>query len=533
MNADVAIARRAFKQIWIGATSWGLVFGSTIASSALTYVSSFPDAASRRLLAATTSHDAGLAVLLGPIATIDTVGGYTVYKCYVFLTTIGAIWAVLATTRLLRGEEDNGRWQLVIADGSRSENATVATLVALGIAVAVVFCGATACTLLAGLDRDVGFGSGESLLYGLSLTIAPAVFVSVAAVTSQLGRTRRLASGLGIGVLGVCFVIRMIADSGPATRWLLWCTPFGWAERMRPLTQNDALPLLPAAITVALLCTAAVALAARRDAGDGVLASRDVVPLRPFGLASPLALAARLELPVLIAWCVGAAATAFSFGMIAKIATGDVPDSISNTLDKFGVQGDFANQYVGVVFLLVATVVALLPAGQIGSAAEDETSGRLVHVLVQPSRRSSLLLGRLTICVGGIAAASLLSGFAVWVGAKSQGIDLDLASMIGAGLNVVPTALVAMGVGAVTASIAPRAAARAVYGIVIWSLLVDLVGSMIESLNGIDRSSIFHYMALAPAQATDPLAIIMTLLVAAVLCAFAIVRVERRDVQTA
>jgi len=60
-----------------------------------------------------------------------------------------------------------------------------------------------------------------------------------------------------------------------------------------------------------------------------------------------------------------------------------------------------------------------------------------------------------------------------------------------------------------------------------------LLGSMIESLNGIDRSSIFHYMALAPAQAADPLAIAVTLLVAAVLCVFAIVRVERRDLQTA
>ena len=38
-----------------------------------------------------------------------------VYKCFVFLTTIGAIWAVLITTRLLRGQEDTGRWQLMLA----------------------------------------------------------------------------------------------------------------------------------------------------------------------------------------------------------------------------------------------------------------------------------------------------------------------------------------------------------------------------------------------------------------------------------
>lgn len=533
MNADVAIARRAFRQVGIGATAWGLVFGTTIASSALTYVTSFPDAASRRLLAATTGRDTGLAVILGPISAIDTVGGYTVYKCYAFLTTIGAIWAVLATTRLLRGEEDAGRWQLMLAGGAQVSTATIATLTALGAAVAVVFCGATACTVLAGLDRDVGFGVGESLFYGLSLAIVPAVFVAVAALTSQLARTRRLASGLAMGALAVAWVIRMIADSGPATRWLLWLTPFGWTERMRPLTHNDAWPLVPAFVTVIVLCGGAVVLATKRDAGDGVLASRDVVPLRPFGLRTPVGLASRLELPVLVAWCVGTAATGFSFGMIAKIATGDVPSSITDTLDKFGVRGNFANQYVGVVFLLVATVVALLPAGQIGAAADEETSGRLVHLLVQPPRRARLLADRLLIGAAGIAAAAVLAGLFVWVGAKSQGVDLHLSTMLGAGLNVIPTALLALGVGALTLSLAPRAAARSVYGIVVWSLLADLLGSMIESVNWLDHLSLFHYMALAPAQDTDPAAISVTCVLALVLCALAITIFDRRDLQTA
>ena len=54
MSADVAVARRAFRQIWIGATVWALVFGGTIAASALSYVNSFPDAASRSQLLRTT-----------------------------------------------------------------------------------------------------------------------------------------------------------------------------------------------------------------------------------------------------------------------------------------------------------------------------------------------------------------------------------------------------------------------------------------------------------------------------------------------
>jgi ABC-2 type transport system permease protein len=531
MSPDLAVARRAFKQVWKGSVAWALVFGATIASSALSYVSSFPDQASRDEIAATTSNDAGISILLGPVAAIDTVGGYTVYKCYVFLTSIGAVWALLATTRLLRGEEDTGRWQLTLAGGTRASRATLATLAALGGAVGIVFAGTTLITLLVGRNPDVGFGVRDTVVYGLSLAIAPAVFVGVGAVTSQLGRSRRLATGLGMAVFGVTFVLRMLADSGSSTKWLLWITPFGWIERMRPFADDDLRPFALAVVTVAVLVAVAALLAARRDVGEGVLASRDVAPLRPAGLGTPLGLVARLESPVLAAWCLGAAATAFSLGIIAKIAVSDVPESISDTLDKFGVRGTFLNQYLGVAFLFLATIVALLPASQIGSASQDETSGRLVHLLAQPTRRPRLLGGRLALAAVAIAAAGLLGGLAAWLGARSQGVDAGLSSMIGAGLNVVPTALVVLGIGAVVLAVAPRIAGTAMYVVVIWSLLVDLLASMVSSLEWLEKASLFNYMALAPAEDVSPTTVAATLALAAALCALATALFTRRDVQ--
>ncbi len=532
MSADVAVARQAFKQVRIAAVAWAVVFGGTVAASALTYVTSFPTAASRHQLLSTTGADKGLAVLLGPVSSIDTVGGYTVYKCFVFLTTFGAIWAILAATRLLRREEEAGRWQLMLAGSTEASRATAATLSALGAAVTILFGGTTLITLLAGRNAKVGFGMGETLLYGLSITIAPAVFGAVGALTAQLGRTRRMATGLGLGIFGVSFVVRMIADSGPQSRWLLWATPLGWTELMRPFTQNDPWPLVPAAAATVGLCIAAVMLASRRDAGTGVLASRDVSPLRPFGLGSPFGLATRLELPVIAAWCAGAAAAGFAFGIIVKVTTGAVPASLNNTLEKFGVKGTFANQYFGVAFLLVAAIVALLPAGQVGAASDEETSGRMLHALAQPTSRAALFGGRLVLSGLGITASGLLAGLSAWLGAKSQGVDLDLTTMVGAGLNVVPTALVALGIGATLLAVAPRRAAAA-YVVVVGSLLVDLLGSIMASLSWLSHLSLFHYMALAPAQHPDLATIAIVLSVATALGVIATMLFVRRDLQSA
>jgi len=104
--------------------------------------------------------------------------------------------------------------------------------------------------------------------------------------------------------------------------------------------------------------------------------------------------------------------------------------------------------------------------------------------------------------------------------------------MIGAGLNVVPTALLVLGIGAVVLAVAPRGATRAVYGVVIWSLVVDLLNSMVSSVGWLDHLSLFHYMALAPAQDPDPVTVLITLALAGVLCIVATILFERRDVET-
>lgn len=529
-SPEAAIARRSLKQLWVGAVIWSVAFGGTVAASAVSYVSTFPTEAERQQVAAATSGDAGLSVLLGPTTAIDTVGGYTVYKCFVFLTTIGAIWGLLAATKVLRGEEDAGRWQLVLSGSTRAGRATGATLIALLVAVGILFTGTTAITIAAGRDPDVGFGVAESVLYGLSIAIAPAVFVAVGAVTSQLCRTRRMADSWAMGAFGICFVIRMVADAGPDTHWLRWATPFGWTELIGPFTENDPWPLLPAAVAVGALSVVAVALSARRDAGSSVFASRDVAELRPFGLRSPLGLAARLDLPILAAWCAGAAATGLAFGLIAKIATGTIPPSLRDTLDEFGAQGSFVDQYFGVAFLLAATVVALIAASQLGAAADEESSGRLVHLLGGPVRRGSWFGGRLGLAAGGIVVAGLLAGVGAWLGAATQGVDLGFASIVGAGLNVVPTALLVLGIGAVVLALAPRAAAIAVYAVVIGSLLIDLLASMVDAVSWSARFSVFHYMALAPAASPDPGTLALTTALAVGLGAAATALFVRRDI---
>lgn len=78
--------------------------------------------------------------------------------------------------------------------------------------------------------------------------------------------------------------------------------------------------------------------------------------------------------------------------------------------------------------------------------------------------------------------------------------------MVEAGLNLVPTALVVLsvGVGAVVLAVASRAASAAVYAAVAWSLLVDLIASLVDGVRWLEHTSLYHYMALALALLRTP-----------------------------
>lgn len=531
--AEVAIIRRSVRAVIVGAVVVGLAFGLTAAASATTYVTTYPSGAERAQLAAVVGVDRGMAVLLGPTSGIGTVGGFTVYKGYVFLTTIGAIWAVLAGTRLLRGEEDLGRWQLLVAGATRRGRATAAAALALVVAAVVVTVLTGAVVAVAGRDPDVGFSVAGSLAYGASLGLVVLVFGALGAAASQLGGTRRAASGIGMAAVGVAFAIRMVSDASASLHWVRWATPLGWPLLVEPFEGPSWGPLVLAAIVALALGVVACLLAERRDVGSGLLVRHDARPARLRGLGSTGGLALRLEGPTLVAWASAAALTGLLYGMVAKLVTSDLPASMSDVLDQFGAKGALIDQYFGVVFLLVACVVALIPANQIGAAAEEETSGRVVRILAGPTTRARWLTERLLLAAATIVVAALVAALCTWAAAAAQGVSIGLTRMLGAGLNVVPSALLALGIGALLLSVAPRHAGAITYVVVLLSVVVDLVASIASGWRWLDQLSIFHRLALYPSEPVSLPSTIGVLVVAIAWCAVAVATFARRDLHSA
>ena len=128
----MAAARVVTRGALRGALIWGGVFGLMVWELVSQFSNQYPTAAARAMLVSTMGSSAGLQAIFGMAHHIDTIGGFTAYHAIGVLGLIGAVWGLLAGTRLLRGEEEAGRWEPLLAGPTTRRRAAASALAGLG-----------------------------------------------------------------------------------------------------------------------------------------------------------------------------------------------------------------------------------------------------------------------------------------------------------------------------------------------------------------------------------------------------------------
>ena len=444
---------------------------------------------------------------------------------------MGAVWGLLAGTRLLRGEEDAGRWELLLAGRTTRRGAAAQAVAGLAVGLVALFAVTAVVVAVVGRSSKVDISTGAAAFFALATVSAAAVFLAVGALTSQLAPTRRQAAAYAGAALGVSYALRMVADSGAGLEWLRWATPLGWVEELRPLTAPDPFPLALLALLTITAAGLAVHLAGRRDLGASTLPDRPATEPRTALLSSPVGLALRLARPTLLGWGAAIAGLGLLFGLVARSASRAVAgsSSLERVLARLGAPGSGVTAYLGVGFLMMAVLLAFAAAGQVGTSRAEEAEGRLDHLLVRPVHRSGWLGGRVAVAAGALVAGGVLAALAAWLGALSQGAPVAFGKVLEAGLNVVPPAVFVLGLGVAVLGVWPRATGVIAYGVIAWSFLVEIVGGTINANHWLLDTSLFHQMAAAPATAPDWTSAGVMVALGALGAALGILAFSRRD----
>jgi ABC-2 type transport system permease protein len=518
-----ALARRTLAAARVRTISFALLLVAYAFANGAGYRKAYPTLADRLGFAQSFGTNTALRLFYGVPRHIETLGGYAAWRVGGVASLFVAFFGILGAVRVLRGEEELGRYEIVAA-GALSRRAgfaargaaLAASIAALGLALFV--------GLIAGGLPVVG-----SAYLALAIVSAGAAYTGVGALASQLMPSGRGTLALAGSVLGVDFLLRVVADTAglPALHWAL---PLGWVEELRAFAgERPAVLTLPALATLALLLLA-LAIEERRDLGLGLVLSRET--RRPSGmgrrlLRTPALLALRSEWLSLAVWAGATGGFAFVLGTLSKsLASADL-GTLRQQLNKFGAQGfGTAASVPGVYFLFFVLIVALYCCTQVGGMRSEEEAGRLETLFALGEGRITWLAGRLLLAVAGATLIAVAAGLGAALGAIAVGADVSLARLLGAGLNCLPASLLFLGAGALLIAAAPRLGAGGAFVLVCIAFVWELVGALLSAPAWLLGLSPFHQIGLVPASPfrAVPAAVMLAIGLLAGLVALAVFR---------
>lgn len=337
-----------------------------------------------------------------------------------------SILAILTVIRHTRAEEESGAAELVLSSvvGRYARTSAALILVAgLNAVLAVTMTLAMAST---------GFAFLDAAAMCLGITCVAMAFGAVAAVTAQLWRQSRTATGAAMAVLAVAALVRGIGDvidsSGSA---LSWFSPIAWAQQMRAFVDLRWWPLLLlGALTLGLMSLAAV-LENNRQYDDGTIPSTGERP-DAHSIKGVFGLHLTLQRGQTTGWAVSLFLAGLAFGSMTKSLLDAAKDN--DLLERVLAQQGADGVYTTMTQFLAAAATAYVVSAVVRVFA-DEEKGLGEAVLAGAVSRYRWL---------GTAVASALVGSAVLMFCAGLGNGLGAGITVGEPLTVLRLTLAAL-----------------------------------------------------------------------------------------
>ena len=361
------------------------------------------------------------------------------------LIVAASILAITTVIRHTRAEEENGIAELVLSSVVGRYARTYAALILVGGVNAVL-----AVTMTLAM-ASTGFAIVDTAAMCLGVTGVAMVFGAVAAVTAQLWRQARTATGAAMATLALAALVRGVGDvinaSGSA---LSWFSPIAWAQRMRAFVDVRWWPFALLVVLALALMVLVAWLESRRQYDDGNIPSIGERPnARP--IRSVFGLHFTLQRGQTIGWAVGLFLGGLAFGSMTKSLLDAAKDNplIARVLAAQGNDGVYTTM---TQFLAAATTAYVV--GAVMRVYSDEESGLGEAVLGRAVSRWRWLFTAVASALVGSIVLMFFAGLGNGLGAGiTLGEPATIVRLTLAALAYVPAMAVLAGVGALAVAL--------------------------------------------------------------------------------
>ena len=356
-----------------------------------------------------------------------------------------SILSILTVIRHTRAEEESGAAELVMSSVVGRFARTHAALIVVGGVNAVL-----AVTMTLAMAAT-GFAVVDTAAMCFGITGVATVFGALAAVTAQLWRQARTATGAAMAALALAALVRGIGDvidnSGSA---LSWFSPIAWAQQMRAFVDVRWWPLVLLVALALGLATLAAVLESRRQYDDGIIASSGEHP-DAHTIKSVLGLHLTLQRGQTIGWSVGLFLGGLALGSMTKSLL-DAAEGNELLQRVLGQQGTDSVYKTMTQFLAAATTAYVV--GAVLRVLSDEEKGLGEVVLAGAVSRWRWLLTAVAAALIGSTVLMFFAGLGNGLGAGiALGEPQTIVRLTVAGLAFVPAMAVLAGIAALAVAL--------------------------------------------------------------------------------
>ena len=440
-TGTLSLLRLALRRDRIRLSVWGSTLTLMMIYAPNAIRLAYPDEAQRQARVNLMKTPAAI-IMGGPMFGGDETNLGVMMANELMLTMIVAtsILSILTVIRHTRAEEESGAAELVLSSVVGRYARTCAALILVGAVNAVL-----AVTMTLAM-ASTGFSVVDTAAMCLGITGTAMVFGAVAAVTAQLWRQSRTATGAAMAVLALAAFLRGIGDvidnSGSA---LSWFSPIAWAQQMRAFVDLRWWPFALLVLTTVALMALAAALESRRQYDDGNLPSTGERP-NAHRIASVLGLHLTLQRGQMFGWSVGLFLGGLAFGSMTKSLLDVAKDN--ELVQRVLVAQGTDSVYTTMTQFLAAAATAYV-VGAVLRLLGDEEKGLGETVLAGAVSRWRWLLTAVAAAIAGSAVLMFFAGLGNGLGAGiTLGEPMTVVRLTLAGLVYVPAMAVMASVAA-------------------------------------------------------------------------------------
>ncbi|MFB1081746.1 ABC transporter permease [Jeotgalibacillus sp. JSM ZJ347] len=482
-----------------------------------------------RMAVAETMRNPAMTAMVGPGYGLEnyTTGPMMAHQMLLFTAILAAVMTILLTARHTRGDEEDGRLEMIGSLPAGRLAPLTAVLITIGLSQLILALTLGGSLTLLGIET---LPAPDSFLYGAAIGATGLFFAGVTALFAQLAESSRGTTGFAFLILGVSYIVRALGDVSNET--VSWLSPLGWALKTEVYANNYVSPVLILIAGSLLLVGAAFSFLLKRDLGSGLLPSRPgrrhASPL----LLSPFGLALRLLRTSIIVWGVALMVIGASYGSVL----GDLEsffgsnEMLSNMVDPdSGLT--LTKQFVSMLMAIMSMMAAVPALMFFFKLKSEENKNRTENLYARAVSRQKVFLSYLGISVLFGSLMMVIATLSLW-GASVQVMDdpMALGTVMLSGLVYLPAIWVMIGLGVLFTGIKTGIASVA-WGYLIYSFLVVYLGGLLQLPEWPAKLSPFGHVPQIPGEDFSFIPLLSLILIAALLYAAGVFSYKQRDLK--